>query len=42
MGAVELLINVGMTVSIACAVLATLWSLVDYIVRFKKDINVEE
>lgn len=37
-----LLVNVGMTVSIAAAVLTTVWSLVDYFIRFKDDINVEE
>ena len=37
-----LLTNVGMTVSIAAAVLSTVWSLVDYFIRFKDDINVEE
>ncbi len=42
MGVVELLVNVGMTVSIAAAVLATLWSFVDYLIRFKENINVEE
>lgn len=37
-----LLTNVGMTVSISAAVLSTVWSLVDYFIRFKDDINVEE
>ena len=38
----ELLINVLMTISIGAAVVATIWSLIAYIIRFKKDINVEE
>lgn len=38
----ELLINVGMTVSVAVSVLATVWSLIDYIARFKDTINVDE
>ena len=37
----ELLINVGMTVSVAVSVLATVWSLIDYIARFKDTINVD-
>lgn len=39
---IELLINVGMTVSVAVSVLATVWSLIDYIARFKDTINVDE
>ena len=39
---VELLINVGMTVSVAAAVLATVWSLIDYIARFKDTVKVHE
>lgn len=38
----ELLINVGMTVSVAAAVLATVWSLIDYIARFKDTVKVDE
>ena len=38
----ELLINVGMTVSVAVSVLAKVWSLIDYIARFKDTINVDE
>ena len=38
----ELLINVGMTVSLAAAVLATVWSLIDYIARFKDTVKVDE
>lgn len=34
--------NIGMTVSISVAVIATIWSMIDYIIRFKKNINVEE
>ena len=37
-----LMANIVMTVSISVAVIATIWSMVDYIVRFKSDINVEE
>lgn len=39
---IELFINIGMTVSVAAAVLATVWSLIDYIVRFKDDVKVDE
>lgn len=39
---VQLLINVLMTVSISVAAIFTIWSLVDYFLKFKKDINVEE
>lgn len=38
----ELLINVGMTVSVAAAVLATVWSMIDYIARFKDTVKVDE
>lgn len=38
----QMLINVFMTVSIAMAVIFTIWSLIDYFIKFKKDINVEE
>lgn len=38
----QLLTNVLMTVSISVAVIFTIWSLVDYFLKFKKDINVEE
>lgn len=38
----ELLINVGMTVSAAAALLATVWSLIDYIARFKDTVKVDE
>lgn len=39
---IDLLINIGMTVSVAVSVLATVWSLIDYIARFKDTINIEE
>lgn len=38
----QMLINVLMTVSIALAAIFTIWSLIDYFLKFKKDINVEE
>ena len=38
----SLIINIFMTVFVSLAVLATVWSLVDYIVRFKDSVNVEE
>ena len=39
---IELLINIGMSVSIAAAILATVWSLIDYIARFKDSVKVDE
>ena len=39
---IDLLINIGMTVSVAVSILATVWSLIDYIARFKDTINIEE
>lgn len=39
---IQLLINVFMSVSISVAAIFTIWSLVDYFFKFKKDINVEE
>ncbi len=42
MGLFELTINVFMTVSISFALLATVWSLFDYIVKFGKHIDVEK
>lgn len=42
MSACDLLLNICMTVAITVAVLATACSLVDYIARFKEDIDVEE
>lgn len=41
MGTFELVINVMVTVSILVAAITTLWSLVDYFNKFKKDIDVE-
>lgn len=41
MGTFEMVINILMTVSIAIAAITTLWSLVDYFNKFKKDIDVE-
>lgn len=41
MTAPQLLINVFMTVCITGAVIATLWSLIDYTLKFKKYIDVE-
>lgn len=38
----ELFVNVTMTVSVAAAVLATAWSLIDYIFRFKDTVKVDE
>lgn len=37
----ELLVNVTMSVTIICTVVATIWSFVDYFNRFKEDIDVE-
>ena len=42
MSMLQLMVNVLMTVSISVAVIFTLWSLVDYFLKFKKDINIEE
>ncbi len=42
MNFMEILINVFMTVSIILAVITTIWSLVDYFIKFKKHINIEE
>jgi len=39
---IELLVNVGMTVAISAAVIATLWSFIEYVIRFKDSIDVEE
>ena len=41
MGVFEIVINVMVTVSIVIAAITTLWSLIDYFNKFKKDINVE-
>lgn len=37
-----LVINVAMTVVVSVAVIATIWSFVEYVFAFKKDINVQE
>ena len=37
-----LLLNVGMTVAISAAILATVWSFIDYLNKFSTSINVEE
>ena len=37
-----LCVNIAMTVCVSAAILATLWSLVDYVIRFKDDIKVDE
>lgn len=37
-----LCINIAMTVCVSAAILATLWSLIDYVIRFKDDIKVDE
>lgn len=37
-----LILNVSMTVVVSVAVIATIWSFVEYIFVFKKDINVQE
>ncbi len=42
MGLIELSLNVFMTVSITLAVLATIWSLFDYLAKFGKHIDVEK
>lgn len=42
MGFMELSVNVFATVSIALALIATVWSLIDYIVKFGKHIDVEK
>lgn len=42
MGTFELVINIMVTVSIVIATVTTLWSLVDYFNKFKKDIDVEQ
>ena len=37
----ELIINVAMSVTLIFALIATIWSFVDYFLRFKEDIDVE-
>ncbi|MEG2348424.1 MAG: CDP-diacylglycerol--glycerol-3-phosphate 3-phosphatidyltransferase [Clostridia bacterium] len=41
MSVFELMVNVAMSVSIFAAVAATVWSFIDYFIRFKKDIDIE-
>lgn len=41
MNVFELLVNVTMSITIICTVVATIWSFVDYFNRFKEDIDVE-
>lgn len=41
MSVIELLVNVLMTVSITAVALATVWSFVDYLFRFKDDLKEE-
>lgn len=38
----DLFVNICMTVSVAATVLATVWSLIDYIFRFKDTVKVDE
>ncbi|MCX8074247.1 MAG: CDP-diacylglycerol--glycerol-3-phosphate 3-phosphatidyltransferase [Clostridia bacterium] len=42
MGALELAVNVFMTVTIGLVVVSTIWSLVDYVIKFSKYIDVEK
>lgn len=42
MNILQLTINVFMTASITLAVVATIWSFIDYFMKFQKHINVEE
>jgi len=37
----DILLNVAMSVTVACTVVETLWYFVDYFIRFKEDIDVE-
>ena len=39
---IDLLVNVGMTVAITAAILATVWSFVDYIIKFKDSVDIEK
>ena len=41
MSILELIINVAMSVTLIFALIATIWSFVDYFLRFKEDIDVE-
>lgn len=42
MGFVPMLINVGMSVSITIAVIFTIWSCIDYIIKYRKYIDIEK
>ncbi len=42
MSEISLFANIFMSVMVVVAVIATIWSLVDYIIKFKKYINVEK
>lgn len=39
---IDLLVNVGMTVAITAAIIATVWSFVDYIIKFKDSVDIEK
>ena len=41
MDTIELVINVAMSIAVLATLIATIWSFVDYFVRFKEDIDVE-
>lgn len=41
MSVFELIINVAMSVTLVFALIATIWSFIDYFIRFKDDIDVE-
>ena len=41
MSTLELIVNVGMSIAVLATLIATIWSFVDYFVRFKDDIDVE-
>lgn len=42
MGFVPMLINVGMSISITIAVIFTIWSCIDYIIKYRKYIDIEK
>jgi len=42
MGVVPMLINVAMSVSITIAVIFTIWSCIDYIIKYRKYIDIEK
>ena len=42
MDTIELVINVAMSIAVLATLIATIWSFVDYFVRFKEDIDVED